>query len=108
MTSTTRNLSSVASSFFFFVLTMGAAFAQTLSVNSIAETTDPARWYQEDLTPQARLQTAKKDVDAAYKEAAIDCKKLAPSNRNSCVRDARAQWAQDLESAKKKALRVIP
>ena len=108
MTSTTRNLSSVASSLIFFLLTVGAAFAQTLSDNSIAETADPARWYQEDLTPQARFQTAKKEVDAAYKEAAIECKKLAPANRSSCVRDARTQWAQDLESAKKKTLRVIP
>ena len=86
----------------FFALSMGAAMAQTSPSKTSSETGDPARWYQEDLTPQARFQTSKKEADAAYKDAVTDCKQLEASSRATCLRDARSQWMQDIETAKKK------
>lgn len=82
-------------------LTMSVALAQGVVATSPGADS-PARWFQEDLTPQARFQTSKKEADAAYKEAVIDCKQQVPANRSNCLRDARAQLIQDLESAKKK------
>lgn len=89
-------------------LTTGAALAQTPPATSTSQTGDPARWYQEDLTPQARFQTSKKEAEAAYKEATIECKQLELANRSKCMRDARAQMTHDLESAKNKASTTKP
>lgn len=92
----------LAAGIMLYSLTMSAAFAQGVVATSSAEADSPARWFQEDLTPQARFQTSKKEADAAYKEAVIECKQLVSANRSNCLRDARAQLIQDLESAKKK------
>ncbi len=104
----TQYLPQLAGSFFLIAIAMSPVIAQGLPAKSHQETDDPARWYQEDLTPQARFQTSKKEAEAAYKEAVVECKQLAPANRGNCLSDARNQLVHDLESAKKKTLIAIP
>ena len=92
----------LVSSMVFSTLAVGIAFAQMPPAKTSSEIGDPARWYQEDLTPHARFQTSKKEAEAAYKEAVIDCKQLELAKRSNCMRDARSQMLQDVEAAKKK------
>lgn len=66
---------------------------------------DPPRWHIEDLTPQARYQTAKKEAGAAYQEALIECKQLHGTDRANCNGAARKQYTSDLERAR---LLLIP
>ena len=104
----THCLSQFANSVVVFTLAMGTALAQTEPAKISSEIGDPARWYQEDLTPHARFQTSKKEAAAAYKEAVIDCKQLELSSRSNCMHDARSQMMQDVESAKKKLMPNTP
>ena len=102
MNTTTQNVIRMAAGAAIFSLTISTSMAQALAPSSVANTADPARWYQEDVTARARFQTSKKEADAAYKEAVIDCKQAARNDRTACAQEARTQWAQDLETARKK------
>jgi hypothetical protein len=61
---------------------------------------DPARWAQEDTTPEARFKTAKKEAGAALQEAQAECRKLAPAAQTDCMAQARGLYQTDLETAK--------
>ena len=61
---------------------------------------DPARWHQEDATPQARLRTLHKELGAALQEAKNACKKTAAAERNACLQEARANYQRDMAQAK--------
>jgi hypothetical protein len=80
-------------------LAMHAGWAQGLAPDSNAQAGDPARWYQEDTTPRARLQTLKKEAGAAYQEALTECKKAERTARATCMQEARAIFEQDLTDA---------
>ena len=73
------------------------AYAATGAVDG----TDPPRWYQEDVTPQQRYQTARKEAGAALQEALLECARLDRQAKAACVDDARARHAQDIGDAKK-------
>ncbi|QOY95990.1 hypothetical protein IM543_09230 [Massilia sp. UMI-21] len=60
---------------------------------------DPARWYREDGSPQARLRTLQKEIGAALQEAENACKKAAAAERTACLREARAIYQRDLTHA---------
>jgi len=60
---------------------------------------DPARWYREDGTRQARLRTLKKEAGAALQEARNACKKAPSAERKSCEQEARATYQNDLAQA---------
>ena len=62
---------------------------------------DPPRWYQEDVTPQQRYQTARKEAGAALQEALLECARLDKQAKDACVSDARARHAQDISDAKR-------
>ena len=62
---------------------------------------DPPRWYQEDLTPQQRYQTARKEAGAALQEALLECARLDKPAKDACVSDARVRHAQDISDAKR-------
>lgn len=79
-----------------------SAFAVRVSSEQGA---DPARWYVEDATPQAKFQTMKKEVDAAYKEAMTECKAMPAADRGACMKDARAIFQADMASAKSVLMR---
>lgn len=102
MNQTIQNIIRMTASAVIIGLTISTSMAQALVPSDIADAGDPARWYQEDLTARAIFQTSKKDVDAAYKEAVISCKQADRRDRTTCAQEARAQWALDLDKAKKK------
>jgi hypothetical protein len=80
-------------------LSMHASWAQGLAPDSVAQPGDPARWYQEDMTPGARSQTLKKEAGAAYQEALAECKRAERATRAACMREARIMFEQDLADA---------
>ena len=61
---------------------------------------DPARWYREDTTRQARLRTLQKEAGAALQEARNACRKGPSAERKSCEREARAAYQRDMAQAK--------
>lgn len=66
---------------------------------------DPARWTKEDVTPQARYQTLKKEAGAAYRENTSQCKSLPVAERKACVAEAKRIRQDDLARAKEEARR---
>lgn len=61
---------------------------------------DPARWYREDATSQARMRTLQKEIAAALQEARNACKKAPAAERNACMQEARAIYQRDMAQAK--------
>lgn len=55
----------------------------------------------ENQTAQSRYQTAKKEANAAYKEALADCRKMRGAERTTCMKEAKANLQNDLAEAKK-------
>ncbi len=64
---------------------------------------DPARWYREDATSQARMRTLQKEIGAALQEAKNACKKAPAAERNACLQEARATYQRDMAQAKARA-----
>jgi hypothetical protein len=60
---------------------------------------DPARWHREDPSRQARLKILQKEIGAAYQEAKNACREGAAAERNSCLKEARATYEQDMKNA---------
>lgn len=61
---------------------------------------DPARWYREDATTQARMRTLQKEIGAALQEARNACKKAPAAGRNACMQEARAVYQRDMAQAR--------
>jgi len=61
---------------------------------------DPKRWYRNDATRQARMQTLQKEIGAALKEAQNACKQKPAAERGACMKDAKATWQNDMAQAK--------
>lgn len=57
---------------------------------------DPPRWYREDTTMQARMQTLRKEIGAALNEALYACRQMPAAERAGCVREAREIYRRDL------------
>jgi hypothetical protein len=60
---------------------------------------DPARWYRDDPTRQARLRTLQKEIGAAYEEAKNACRDAAATERGACLKEARASYEQEMKNA---------
>ena len=60
---------------------------------------DPARWYRDDATRQARLRTLQKEIGAAYEEAKNACRTDAAAGRGACLKEARANYEQEMKNA---------
>jgi len=73
--------------------------AATKQAREIAQG-DPARWYREDATREARLRTLQKEIGAALQEARNACKKQPAAERNACLQEARATYQRDMAQAK--------
>ena len=65
---------------------------------------DPARWYQEDITPQDKLRTKRKENEAALRENLENCKAMAAPAKRSCEQDARSVYQQDMAKAQQAAM----
>jgi hypothetical protein len=68
--------------------------------NTIAKKGDPAQWYRDPQTEQARVQLQKQDIAAAYNESQAACKKLS-TGRSKCLNQARATYRHDMANAPK-------
>lgn len=80
--------------------------AGSLSLVSANAATDAlrqaeARQLVEDKTPQAQYQTSRKEANAAYQEALVECKKMQGSERSGCMKEARSNLQSDLAEAKR-------
>jgi hypothetical protein len=60
---------------------------------------DPARWYRDDPSRQARLRTLQKEIGAAYEEAKNACREGAAAGRGACLKEARATYEHDMKNA---------
>ncbi|QDZ27002.1 hypothetical protein [Noviherbaspirillum sp. UKPF54] len=60
-----------------------------------------AQQSREDMSPQGQYKIAKKEADAAYREALTNCKKMGKADRVACMKDAKANYQSDLAQAKK-------
>jgi hypothetical protein len=61
---------------------------------------EPARWKKEDRSMQAQIATKRKEIAAALNEAKVECKQMAAGERDSCMRDARATYQQDMANVR--------
>lgn len=84
-----------------FTLAAHGVWAQGSAIERSAQA-DPARWYQEDVTPRARFETSKKEAGAAYREAQSECKKAAQGNRAACMQEAHDTFRRDMTDARQK------
>lgn len=64
---------------------------------------DPARWYREDASSQARLRTLRKEIAAALQEAENACKQAPAAERPACLQEARATYQRDMAQARTRA-----
>jgi hypothetical protein len=64
---------------------------------------EPARWFQEEMTPVAYFKTLKKEAEAVYQESAIACKRMDSARRNECLRAAKDTLQQDMAAARQKS-----
>ena len=85
------------------LVAMSSASAQDAATQNIDRPGDPARWYQEDMTPHAYYLTLTKEAGAAYGEAVSECKHSDSSDRARCLQEARRVFKQDMADAKLKS-----
>ncbi|SHH07497.1 hypothetical protein [Massilia sp. CF038] len=65
---------------------------------------DPARWFQEDVTPEQKLRTSSKESAAALRENLADCKKLGSRDRRDCEQQAHQTYREEMARARQRAM----
>lgn len=68
--------------------------AQT--VQSPLQMNEPARWTQEDITPQQKYSTATKEAIAAQQQSIQNCQLLDPLQRTTCITLARTTYKEEM------------
>jgi hypothetical protein len=61
---------------------------------------DPARWYQQPATLDARMRNLQKEIGAAYAEAKKACAEQPKAERPACLKDAHTAYDQDMANAR--------
>jgi len=61
---------------------------------------DPARWTQEDITPEQQYDTARKESVAAYQIAKDYCQTLSKTDQSLCLAQARLEYEQEMSQIK--------
>jgi hypothetical protein len=61
---------------------------------------EPARWQKADRSMQAQIATKRKEIGAALNEAKVECKQMAASERDECMREARATYQEDMANVR--------
>lgn len=91
-------------SFFTFALSIFAysqlSHAQYLGPGT--STVEPARWTQEDLTPEQKLSTAKTEAVNAQQQFMDECKRLATSLRAACIAETKKSYQIDMADIHKR------
>ena len=57
---------------------------------------EPARWTQEDVTPEQKYLTATKESIAAQHESIKNCEILDPPQQNACIALARKTYGEEM------------
>ena len=63
---------------------------------------EPARWTQEDATPEAKYATARKEALAANQMALEECKTMSGEARTKCEAQAKLELVLDLARIREK------
>lgn len=63
---------------------------------------DPARWTQEDATPEQKYATARKEALAANQMALDECKSMSGQDKTKCEAQAKLDLVLDLARIKEK------
>lgn len=63
---------------------------------------DPDRWYQENVSPIAVFRSAKKEDQAALRDALLLCKDLPRQDQAACVRAAKRNYEEDIAMARQR------
>ena len=64
---------------------------------------DPARWHQEDVTGAQRMRTRQKEIGAALNEAKNACRQVPAAERQTCLKEAQANWKTEMEQLRAEA-----
>ncbi|MFZ6658160.1 hypothetical protein [Undibacterium sp. TJN19] len=79
------------------------SYANAQENRELTSAGEPARWFQEEMTPLAYFKTLKKEAEAVYQESAMDCKRMDSARRNECLRAAKNTLQQDMAAARQKS-----
>lgn len=82
---------------------MASCNAQAPPFNTVEQPGDPARWYQEEMTPRGYLLTLKKEAHAVHDASVKECRQLNPGDKQACKKSANEQLKKDLADAQIKA-----
>lgn len=63
---------------------------------------DPARWSQEDVTPEQKFDTARKEAVAAQQIALDHCKSLPISDQALCLAQSKLEFEKEMADIKMK------
>ena len=69
---------------------------------------DPARWFRQNPGMAARLRNLQKEIGAALQEAQGACRQMAASERGGCMKEARANYQQDMAGARAQVMAEQP
>ncbi len=79
---------------------IGALLLAASCSAAFADEPDHARWFAEDMTPQARYQTLKKEAYAGQRESLMQCRSMGRGERSDCVREANQNFRTDMANAR--------
>ncbi|MET3433065.1 hypothetical protein ABIC71_002562 [Herbaspirillum seropedicae] len=79
----------------------GAAAVHAADAPQAGPSPDPARWYEADDSPKARLRNLNQETAAAYAEALAACKPLKGKEAAACRRQAQQARKDDAARARR-------
>ena len=65
-------------------------------------TPEPERWTKEDLTLDEQYSTAKKEAQAAFHEAKVECQALYSSEQALCLIQAKSELDREMAAINKR------
>jgi hypothetical protein len=63
---------------------------------------DPARWVEEDVTPEQKFKTARAEAVAAHQDAQNACKTVPNEDQRLCLAQARVVFDADMQDVRQR------
>lgn len=63
---------------------------------------DPARWGEEDVTPEQKFKTARAEALAAHQEAQNSCKNMPLEDQRICLAQARVVFESEMDAIRQR------
>ncbi len=63
---------------------------------------DPARWGEEDVTPEQKFKTARAEAMAAHQDAQNACKSMPSDDQRLCMAQARVVFDSDIQDIRQR------